>query len=58
MRVLNKLSKTEVKYRRADGYERCGNCTMFRKGGYCTLVAGDIRKGDVCDRWEAKTRDG
>ena len=54
MRVLNKLSKTEVRYRKADGEKRCGNCSMFRKGGYCTLVAGDIRKNDVCDRYEAK----
>jgi hypothetical protein len=53
VRVLRKLSKIEVHYGRAEGHKRCGNCSMYRKGT-CTLVAGDIRRNDVCDRWEAK----
>ena len=59
-----KLSKAAVHYRRAFPLapRRCGTCVMFREApaphrgehGSCTLVAGMIRRGDVCDRWAAR----
>lgn len=53
MRVLRKLSKIDVDYRPSEGKRKCGNCSMYQKGT-CTLVAGDIRRNDVCDKWEPK----
>ena len=62
--MARKLSKAAVHYRRALplAHKRCGNCVMFRDTpdderaahGYCTLVAGMIRRNDVCDRWAAR----
>ena len=51
-----KVSKKSVNYRKATSRtgRRCGTCSMFRKPAGCTLVAGLIYRGDVCDRWEAK----
>lgn len=54
-----KVTKRSVNYRRArkGAKRRCGSCSMLRTGHsgyYCTLVAGLIRRADVCDRWEAK----
>jgi 8-oxo-dGTP pyrophosphatase MutT (NUDIX family) len=47
------LGKQEVGYRAASGPRRCGNCVMFLAGpGHCTLVRGEIRQDDTCDRWE------
>jgi hypothetical protein len=48
---MAKVSKSSVNYRPATGAERCGNCSMFRDGS-CTLVEGEIRPSDYCDRWE------
>ncbi len=52
------LSKTDVNYREADNPARsCGTCVMFRHGnehGWCTLVKGEIRAEDTCDRWYGK----
>lgn len=49
------LSKAEARYRDPSDLpgRSCGDCTMFRGPGSCTLVAGDIAAGAVCDRWEA-----
>jgi len=30
----------------------CGNCSMFRAPGLCTLVKGLIDPGAVCDHWD------
>lgn len=50
-----KVSKASVNYRLALlRQRRCSTCAMFRRPDSCTLVAGQIRPGDVCDRWEAK----
>ena len=51
-----KLTKASVNYRKATGGapRRCGNCSMFRAPAGCTLVAGVIKRGDVCDRWAPK----
>ena len=54
--MARKLTKASVNYRRAApmGHKRCGTCVMFRAPGSCTLVAGVIRRNDVCNRWAAK----
>ena len=58
--MSDKLSKSEVNYRKSASSRRCGNCSMFERSwsapaqGKCTLVAGDIHFYDVCDRWEPK----
>ena len=50
-----KVSKTSVNYRRADGRRRCGNCDMFKPSspfiGDCDLVRGVIDTQDVCSEW-------
>lgn len=49
------LSQEQVNYGPGQGLKRCVTCVMFRPGllypGRCTLVQGDIRRLDVCDRW-------
>lgn len=52
------LSKAEAHYRDPSDLpgRHCGNCTMFRTPGSCTLVQGVIDPAAVCDHWEA--RDG
>ena len=57
--MSGKMSKASVNYRPARSTAiglrtRCGTCSMFRKPAGCTLVAGLIYRGDVCDKWEAK----
>ena len=51
--MARKVSKESVRYRRAStkAPRRCGTCAMFRAPAGCTLVAGLIRRGDVCNRW-------
>lgn len=54
---MAKVSKKSVRYRRATSRtaaRRCGTCSMFRAPAGCTLVAGLIYRGDVCDRWTPK----
>lgn len=47
------VSKASVNYRPAETLEeRCGTCSMFREPNACTLVAGVIRRDDVCDEWD------
>ena len=48
-----KVSKKSVRYRAADGAERCGTCSMF-SAGTCSLVRGTISPDAVCDRWEPR----
>ncbi len=52
---LAHLNKTDVNYRESgDPTRSCGTCVMFRRGGdhdWCTLVKGEIRASDTCDRW-------
>lgn len=50
--TAGKLSKAQVNYRLATISGRsCGTCSMYTHHS-CTLVAGDVDPGDVCDRWE------
>jgi hypothetical protein len=55
---MDKVSKQSVFYRRSGTFEKCGNCSMYRKDtaleGRCTLVMGTIRADYVCDEWEQK----
>lgn len=55
---MRKLAKSRVRYRLGSSSKHCGNCVMFRRVflwfGTCTLVAGPILDGDVCDRWEGE----
>lgn len=47
------VPKASVNYRPAETLgERCGTCSMFREPNACTLVAGIIRRDDVCDEWD------
>ena len=55
-----KLPKTQVHYRHHSGGRSCGNWVMFRvsgddESGSCTLVEGNIRSDDVCDRWAGRS---
>lgn len=58
--MAEKMSKEKAGYREATGMKRCANCSMFRRRywtkdeGSCSLVAGDIKRGDTCDYWEPK----
>lgn len=52
-----KLSKAVVDYGKGIASRNCGLCSMFRAPARCTLVAGPIAAGDVCDRFaRAKTK--
>lgn len=54
---MTKVSKASVSYRPANPLKfrrRCGTCSMYRAGGSCTLVAGQIVPAAVCDKWAAK----
>jgi 8-oxo-dGTP pyrophosphatase MutT (NUDIX family) len=54
-KTAGKVSKAEVNYRpSSDPRRRCGTCVMFQAPHSCTLVAGTIQAGDVCDRWAPK----
>lgn len=50
------ISKQSADYRAATGQKRCGNCSMYRTGGKCTLVRGLIKPSDTCKYWEAKKK--
>lgn len=51
-----KVSKVSVHYRVAgNNARRCGTCDMY-SNGTCTLVAGSIDPGHVCDRWESREK--
>ena len=57
--MTGKVSKRSVRYRRAWLVDRlvdrtCGDCTMFRAPGSCTLVEGRIAPAGVCVRFERK----
>ena len=65
--MADKVSKASVNYRPAPAFglfHRCGNCAMYQEDvltsdppqrrGSCTLVAGTIKRIDLCDRWEPK----
>jgi len=53
-----KLSKSTVNYHAAPrgSARRCGTCSMFIRDSppRCTLVYGNIKPSDVCNRWERK----
>lgn len=52
-----KSTKAEAHYRdyRKDG-QWCAKCTMFRKPGSCTAVAGEIEPQGWCKLYEEKDR--
>lgn len=45
------LDKSSVNYREATSFKACFFCVMYQLGGTCTLVKGDIRWLDTCDRF-------
>lgn len=47
-----KVSKESVDYREGSDARHCGNCSMYSANS-CTLVAGRIEPGMVCDEWDA-----
>jgi hypothetical protein len=50
-----KISKGAASYRPATEEEqRCGKCSMYVRGGGCTLVKGAINSHYTCDHWEPK----
>jgi len=51
-----KLPKARVDYGKGHKLRHCALCTMFRAPNDCTLVAGDIRAEDVCDRFLRSTK--
>jgi hypothetical protein len=52
--MSDKISKASANYRHppAKATKVCGNCSMFRKPGTCTLVEGTIDPKAVCRFWE------
>jgi hypothetical protein len=49
----SKFTKGQVNYRMAKpNGARCGTCTHFASNA-CEIVAGTIRRGDVCDKYSA-----
>lgn len=49
------ITKIEAKYHKAAVLSRsCGTCEMYRPGGKCTLVQGQIRASDTCKYWEKR----
>ena len=49
------VAKRAVRYRpaRLMAARRCASCAMFSASkSSCTLVAGEIQRGAVCDKWE------
>lgn len=48
-----KVSQDEAKYRVMEKIpQACITCSMFRIGGSCSKVAGDIKSFYVCDFWQ------
>ena len=45
-------TKEEANYRGADGPSRCEACEYFNGEAGCSMVAGEISAGDVCDHFE------
>lgn len=49
------LSKASVHFRESTSSKRrCGTCSNFR-GDHCSIVAGKVDAGDLCDRYSAKS---
>ncbi len=48
----------DVNYRPAFGQIRCSTCRFQRGETGCSIVAGDIRDGDVCDLFAADSERG
>lgn len=51
-----RLTKAEVHYRGGTLGRNCAMCKMFKIGGRCSLVLGDIRASGDCDHFEVKRR--
>jgi hypothetical protein len=47
--MTEKATKEESHYRKGNGKEHCGICTMFVSPDSCTSVEGDISEDDLCD---------
>ena len=51
------LSKEDVNYRYStDPARTCGNCVNFIEPGSCKIVAGLIRRVDLCDLWAPRNK--
>jgi hypothetical protein len=48
----------DVNYRPAFGQVRCSTCKFQRGATGCSIVAGEIRGGDVCDLFAADSEQG
>lgn len=53
--LKTQVSKASVHYREGSLAKHCGNCAMYRDHA-CTLVAGVINPGEVCDKWQPMKR--
>jgi hypothetical protein len=49
-----KVSKQDANYRKADGEQRCDNCSHWQSPSGCEIVAGKIVPDMVSDYWEAQ----
>jgi LSD1 subclass zinc finger protein len=52
-----KVSKESVDYGPGASHRKCSLCSMFRAPNACTLVAGQIAPGAVCDRFVRRLDD-
>jgi hypothetical protein len=51
------LEKSEARYTpKATGNENCGGCSMYIRGGSCTLVKGVISPAGWCKHFEPKEK--
>jgi soluble lytic murein transglycosylase-like protein len=46
------MRKRTANYQPKADSHNCGDCSMFRQGGHCTLVIGTIKPGGTCDYFE------
>lgn len=54
-RTRSMLTKDEVGFEHpAKGSDSCGGCKQFRPMHTCRIVAGYIRSGDWCEKYEIK----
>jgi hypothetical protein len=47
-----RISQEDAGYRDGTPEKNCGQCTMFREPGSCTLVKGKIAATGVCDYFD------
>jgi len=52
--LRGKVSKRSVGYGHGVSHRKCALCVMWRPPHACTLVAGRIEAGGVCEKFERK----